>query len=85
MPVRRLLSGGLWFKASPGKVSKRPHVKKKKKSHKRVVGMAQGVGSDFNLQCCQKQNKTKRCRGLTTTNPGNKICVDLMRSGGSSV
>jgi hypothetical protein len=30
MPIRRLLPGGLWFKASPGKESKGPHVKKKK-------------------------------------------------------
>jgi hypothetical protein len=30
MPVRRLLSGGLWFKASPGKELKRLKLTKKK-------------------------------------------------------
>jgi hypothetical protein len=33
----------------------------------------------------QKQNhKTKRCRGLRSTNPGNKSCVGLKSGGGSS-
>jgi hypothetical protein len=68
MPVKRLLSGGLRFKASPGKDFKGPHVKKKKKSHKSVVEKAQGVGTDFNLQCHHK----KRCRCLETTTLGNK-------------
>jgi hypothetical protein len=32
MPVRRLISGGLWFKAHPGKELKECHLKKKKKN-----------------------------------------------------
>jgi hypothetical protein len=58
MPVRRLLSGGLWFKAHPGKELKKHHLKKKTNkqtpSHKKAGEVDQGVGLDFKLQYHQK-------------------------------
>jgi hypothetical protein len=35
----------------------RPYLKKKKKSQKRVGGVAQGIGSEFRSQYYQKKKK----------------------------
>jgi hypothetical protein len=47
----------LWFEASLGKEFTRPYLKKekKKKNHKKGLGVAQGVGPEFKPQYCQKK------------------------------
>jgi hypothetical protein len=43
MPVRKLLSGGLWFKAHPGKDLKEFHVKKKTNKHHHIKSQVKWI------------------------------------------